>query len=140
MFSLGVSDHIMVAHSFADPFFGPAQRLHGATYGVELSVRTPALGPHQVVMDIGALRGILRQVLATLDYTNLDEHAAFPGRSSTTERLAEFLAKSIAEEILKVPADAAPPAPATLSILLRESPVAWASFELPLGSAGGAGV
>lgn len=136
MFSLGVSDHIMVAHSFADPFFGPAQRLHGATYGVELSVRTPALGPHQVVMDIGALRGILRQVLATLDYTNLDEHAAFPGRSSTTERLAEFLAKSIAEEILKVPADAAPPAPATLSILLRESPVAWASFELPLGNAG----
>lgn len=135
MFSLGVSDHIMVAHSFADPFFGPAQRLHGATYGVELSVRTPALGPHHVVMDIGALRDILRRVLASLDYTNLDEHAAFPGRTSTTERLAEFLAKSVAQELLKVPPDAAPPAPATLTVLLRESPVAWASYELELGAA-----
>jgi 6-pyruvoyltetrahydropterin/6-carboxytetrahydropterin synthase len=138
MFSLGVSDHIMVAHSFADPFFGPAQRLHGATYGVELTVRTPALGPHHVVMDIGALRDILRRVLSSLDYTNLDEHAAFPGRTSTTERLAQYLATSIAQEIAEVPADAAPPAPATLSVLLRESPVAWASFELPISSAGAA--
>jgi 6-pyruvoyltetrahydropterin/6-carboxytetrahydropterin synthase len=138
MFSLGVSDHIMVAHSFADPFFGPAQRLHGATYGVELTVRTPALGPHHVVMDIGKLRDILRQVLATLDYTNLDEHAAFPGRTSTTERLAEFLAKSVAKLLVQVPPDAAPPAPATLSVLLRESPVAWASYELALPASGAA--
>ena len=136
MFSLGVSDHIMVAHSFADPFFGPAQRLHGATYGVELTVRTPELGPHHVVMDIGKLRDILRQVLAKLDYTNLDEHTAFPGRTSTTERLAEFLANSVADLLVQVPADAAPPAPATLSVLLRESPVAWASYELALPAAG----
>ena len=138
MFSLGVSDHIMIAHSFADPFFGPAQRLHGATYGVELTVRTPTLGPHQVVMDIGAMRDILRQVLSTLDYTNLDEHAAFPGRTSTTERLAEFLAKTIANELRKVAPDAAPPAPATLSVLLRESPVAWATYELAIPAAGAA--
>lgn len=138
MFSLGVSDHIMIAHSFADPFFGPAQRLHGATYGVEVTIRTPALGPHHVVMDIGALRGILRQVLSTLDYTNLDEHAAFPGRTSTTERLAEFLAKTIAKELANVPADAAPPAPATLSVSLRESPVAWATYELTIPEAGAA--
>ena len=138
MFSLGVSDHIMVAHSFADPFFGPAQRLHGATYGVELTVRTPALGPHHVVMDIGALRDILRRVLANLDYTNLDDHPAFPGRTSTTERLAQYLATTIAQEIAKVPADAAPPAPATVSVLLRESPVAWGSFETPIGGAGAA--
>jgi 6-pyruvoyltetrahydropterin/6-carboxytetrahydropterin synthase len=138
MFSLGVSDHIMVAHSFADPFFGPAQRLHGATYGVELTVRTSALGPHHVVMDIGKMRDILRQVLATLDYTNLDEHAAFPGRTSTTERLAEFLAKSVAKLLAQVPPDAAPPAPATLTVLLRESPVAWASYELALPTSGAA--
>ena len=136
MFSLGVSDHIMIAHSFADPFFGPAQRLHGATYGVELSVRTQALGPHHVVMDIGKLREVLREVLATLDYSNLDEHAAFPGRTSTTERLAEFLAKSVASLLLQVPPDAAPPAPATLTVLLRESPVAWASYELSLPTSG----
>jgi 6-pyruvoyltetrahydropterin/6-carboxytetrahydropterin synthase len=139
MFSLGVSDHVMVAHSFADPFFGPAQRLHGATYGVELTVRTPSLGPHHVVMDIGALRGILRQVLATLDYSNLDEHAAFPDRTSTTERLAEFVANSVAQELLKVPADGAPPAPATVSVVLRESPVAWASYEVALGEGAGGG-
>jgi 6-pyruvoyltetrahydropterin/6-carboxytetrahydropterin synthase len=138
MFTLSVSDHIMVAHSFADPFFGPAQRLHGATYSVELTVRAPQLGPHHVVMDIGAMRAILRRVLSTLDYTNLDDHMAFLGRTSTTERLAEYLAKSIAKEITKVPADAAPPPPATLCVLLRESPVAWASFELPLGATGGA--
>jgi 6-pyruvoyltetrahydropterin/6-carboxytetrahydropterin synthase len=133
MFSLGVSDHVMIAHSFADPFFGPAQRLHGATYGVELTVRTPHLGPHQVVMDIGALRDILRRVLAELDYSNLDEHAAFPGRTSTTERIAQHVAERAAAEIAKVPAEGAPPAPASLSVLLRESPVAWASFELALG-------
>jgi 6-pyruvoyltetrahydropterin/6-carboxytetrahydropterin synthase len=132
MFSLSVTDHIMVAHSFADPFFGPAQRLHGATYSVELTVRTPALGPHHVVMDIGAMRSILREVLAALDYTNLDEHPAFPNRTSTTERLAEYLAHAVGKEIAAVPPDAAPPAPATLSLLLRESPVAWASFELAL--------
>lgn len=140
MFSLGVSDHIMVAHSFADPFFGPAQRLHGATYGVELTVRTPTLGPHHVVMDIGALRQILRQLLSALDYSNLDEHPAFPDRTSTTERLAEFLAKSIAQELRKVPADAAPPAPATVSVLLRESPVAWASYDVTLGAVAGGSV
>ena len=138
MFSLGVSDHIMVAHSFADPFFGPAQRLHGATYAVELTVKTAALGPHHVVMDIGALRDILRRTLASLDYSNLDEHPAFPGRTSTTERLAEYLAKRSAREIAQLPADAAPPAPATLCVLLRESPVAWASFEIALSEAVGA--
>ncbi len=132
MFSLGVSDHIMIAHSFADPFFGPAQRLHGATYSVELTLQTASLGPHHVVMDIGALRSILRQVLSTLDYMNLDEHAAFPNRTSTTERLAQYLAQRLARELQSVPADAAPPRPAKLSVLLRESPVAWASYELSL--------
>jgi 6-pyruvoyl-tetrahydropterin synthase len=134
MFTLGVSDHIMIAHSFADPFFGPAQRLHGATYGVELTVQTASLGPHHVVMDIGAMRDILRRVLATLDYSNLDEHDAFPGRTSTTERLAEYLARSVAGELTKVPPDAAPPRPAKVCVLLRESPVAWASFEVALAA------
>ena len=132
MFSLGVSDHIMIAHSFADPFFGPAQRLHGATYGVELEIRTQVLGPHHVVMDIGALRGVLRRVLSEIDYTNLDEHQAFPDRTSTTERLAEHLANRIATELSELPPDAAPPAPASLALRLRESPVAWASFERAL--------
>jgi 6-pyruvoyltetrahydropterin/6-carboxytetrahydropterin synthase len=138
MFALGVSDHIMIAHSFADPFFGPAQRLHGATYAVELTVNAPTLNPHHVVMDIGALRDCLRRVLGPLDYTNLDEHPAFPDRTSTTERLAEYLVHAIAKEVAQLPLDAAPPKPARLCVLLRESPVAWASCELTLAAADGA--
>ena len=74
MFSVGVSDHVMIAHSFADPTFGPAQRLHGATYAVEAEVRAPSLNAHHVVMDIGAMRSLLRRVLDELDYRNLDDH------------------------------------------------------------------
>jgi 6-pyruvoyl-tetrahydropterin synthase len=132
MFALAVSDHIMIAHSFADPFFGPAQRLHGATFAVEVEVRAVALGVHQVVMDIGALRSILRGALDTLDYGNLDDHPAFPRRTSTTERLAEHIAELVAARLSELPADAAPCLPAALCVRLRESPVAWASFERPL--------
>lgn len=132
MFSLGVSDHIMIAHSFADPFFGPAQRLHGATYSVELELRTPGLGPHQVVMDIGALRDILRRVLAELDYQNLDEHPAFAGLLSTTERVAEHLVNRVASELAKLPFDAAPMPGGLLRAVVRESPVAYAAYERSL--------
>lgn len=132
MFAVGVSDHILVAHSFADPFFGPAQRLHGATYAVEVEVSSATLGPHQVVMDIGALARVVRGVLATFDYQNLDDHPAFPGRTSTSERVAEEVARAVADGIAGLPADAAPPRPARLRIVLRESPVAWVSVERAL--------
>jgi 6-pyruvoyl-tetrahydropterin synthase len=134
MFTLGVSDHVMIAHSFADRFFGPAQKLHGATYAVEVEVVTASLGPHQVVMDIGALRTALRSALDTLDYSNLDDHPAFPGRTSTTERIAEHVADLLVAKLVELPPDAAPPAPATLRVRLRESPVAWATFERPLSA------
>ncbi|HEY8039579.1 MAG TPA: 6-carboxytetrahydropterin synthase [Polyangiaceae bacterium] len=129
MFTLGVSDHVMVAHSFGDPFFGPAQRVHGATYAVDLEVRVPALGKHHVVMDIGALRALLRRVLEGIDYGNLDEHAAFPGRTSTTERVAEWIANRAAEELARLDRDAAPVRGATLRVVVRESPVAYVVFE-----------
>lgn len=132
MFSVGVSDHVMIAHSFADPTFGPAQRLHGATYAVEAEVRTPALNEHHVVMDIGAMRSILRRALEAFDYTNLDEHPAFPGRTSTTERVAEHVANELANAFAALPADARATSGATLRVLLRESPVAFASFERAL--------
>jgi 6-pyruvoyltetrahydropterin/6-carboxytetrahydropterin synthase len=132
MFSVGVSDHTMIAHSFADPSFGPAQRLHGATYGVEVEITASELTPHHVVMDIGALRAALRAVLAELDYRNLDEHPAFPGRTSTTERVAEYIALEIVRHVGALPADQRPPAGANLRVVLRESPVAWAAFERTL--------
>ncbi|SRR5258706_4975807 len=132
MWSLGVTDHVMIAHSFADPFFGPAQRMHGATYTVELELRAPTLGTHHVVMDIGALRSLLRRTLDDLDYQNLDDHPGFPGRTSTTERVAEHVAKRVAEEIRRLEGDAAPVHGCSLRVLLRESPVAWAAFECPV--------
>jgi 6-pyruvoyltetrahydropterin/6-carboxytetrahydropterin synthase len=132
MFSVGVSDHVMIAHSFADPTFGPAQRLHGATYAVEAEVRAPSLNVHHVVMDIGAMRSILRRVLEALDYSNLDDHPSFPGRTSTTERVAQHIGNELANAFLTLPDDAKATAGATLRVLLRESPVAFASFERAL--------
>jgi len=132
MFSVGVSDHVMIAHSFADPTFGPAQRLHGATYAVEAEVRAPALNVHHVVMDIGAMRSILRKVLDDLDYRCLDDHPAFPNRTSTTERIAEHVAGELARAFAELPEDARATKGASLRVLLRESPVAFASFERPL--------
>jgi 6-pyruvoyl-tetrahydropterin synthase len=132
MFAVSASDHVMIAHSFADPFFGPATRLHGATFAVEVEIRAPQLGPHHVVMDIGALRGALRSALETLDYRNLDDHPAFPGRTSTTERVAEHVAGLLAASIAGLPEDAAPGPGAVIRVLLRESPVAYASFERAL--------
>jgi len=122
----------MVAHSFADPFFGPAQRLHGATYGVEIEVRTPVLGVHGVVMDIGALRSIVAQAVKAIDYSNLDENPAFPGRTSTTERVAAYLADVVARQIRELPDDGCPASPASLRVCLRESPTAWAAYECPI--------
>ena len=132
MFSVGVSDHMMIAHSFADPTFGPAQRLHGATYAVEIEIRAPRLNEHHVVMDIGALRAILRSAIEPLDYTNLDDHAAFPNRTSTTERVAEHLGEVVARAVAALDAHAKPVAGATMRVLLRESPVAFAAFERAL--------
>lgn len=132
MYILGVLDHVMIAHSFADAFFGPAQRLHGATYAVELELRTTQLGRHQVVMDIGALRDLLRRVLAELDYRNLDEHAAFVGQLSTTERVAEHVANQVVEELRNLDKEAAPVAGGQLRVLIRESPVAYAAYERSL--------
>ena len=129
MFTIGVSDHVMIAHSFADSFFGPAQRLHGATYAVDLEVRVPALGVHHVVMDIGALRDLLRAILSELDYRNLDEHAAFAGRLSTTERVAAHIADRACERIAALAANAAPVSGGSVRVVARESPVAYAAFE-----------
>lgn len=131
-FTVGVSDHVMIAHSFADPFFGRAQRLHGATYAVEVEITAAKLGVHHVVMDIGALRTMLRGRLERLDYSNLDDHPAFPNRTSTTERVAEHIATELARDIMGLTEDAKPVSPASLRVVLRESPVAWASCSREL--------
>lgn len=123
MYSLTVRDHIMIAHSLPDPFFGPAQALHGATLVVEATWRRAELGPQGVVMDIGAATSMLSGVLDTLRYTNLDEHPAFAGRLSTTEVIAGHISEELRDRFDTTEF-------AGLAILLREHPDAWACHDI----------
>lgn len=133
MYSLAVSDHVMIAHSFVGEIFGPAQQLHGATYAVELELRRVQLDGNGLVCDIGLALAALKAVLAELNYRNLDEAPEFRGRNTTTE----FLAGEIFRRLkARIEAGALGPgtkgAFASMRVGLRESPVAWASFEAAL--------
>jgi 6-pyruvoyltetrahydropterin/6-carboxytetrahydropterin synthase len=133
MYSLAVSDHVMIAHSFVGEIFGPAQQLHGATYAVEMEVRRAALDGNGLVCDIGLALQTLKTVLGEINYRNLDELAEFRGRNTTTEFLAAEIFRRLKTRIDKGalgPGTAG--ALAALRIVLRESPVAWAAFEGPL--------
>src|ERR1700727_1501543 len=95
MFTVCVRDHMMIAHSFSGAVFGPAQRLHGATYVVDVEFRRPELDEHGIVVDIGLAATTLHDVLAAMNYRNLDAETEFSGRNTTTE----FLAKTIFERL-----------------------------------------
>ena len=97
MFSVTVRDHMMIAHSFSGEVFGPAQRLHGATYVVDATFRRAALDADGIVVDIGRAAEELRVVLAHLTYRNLDEEPALAGFNTTTEALARLIADRLAE-------------------------------------------
>ena len=134
MYSVTVSHHLMVAHSLVGTVFGPAQRLHGATYVVEAELRREALDADGIVCDIGRALDLLKAVLADLDYRNLDELPEFRGRNTTTEFLAGEIHRRITRRIRDgalAPTDAA--AMHSLRVVLRENPVAWAAFDAPLG-------
>ncbi|MBI3709454.1 MAG: 6-carboxytetrahydropterin synthase [Proteobacteria bacterium] len=134
MFSLTVSDHLMIAHSFTGEIFGPAQRLHGATYVVEVEIRRLVLDADGLVADIGAMRRMLREVLDTLDYRNLDEEPTLVGRNTTTEFLAKLMFDRMQRKIATgTLGTAATNALAAMKVTLRESPVAWAAYEGQLG-------
>ncbi|GAA1962684.1 6-carboxytetrahydropterin synthase [Nocardioides panacihumi] len=116
----------MVAHSFTGEEFGPAQRLHGATYVVEAAFRGGALDGSGVLVDIGRAAAELRAVLADLDYRNLDESAAFAGRNSTTEVVAEVVGDALAG---RVRAGALGSGVEAIAVTLRESDIAWVTYE-----------
>ena len=129
MYSVTVRDHIMIAHSLKGPVFGPAQRLHGATYVVDLELKRSDLDPDGIVVDIGRAGDVLRHVLADLNYQNLDEVPAFTGRNTTTEVLARFVFDGIVTAIRR--GDLGPGAGGIeqIRITLQESHVAAASYE-----------
>ena len=132
MFSVTVRDHMMVAHSLHGEIFGPAQRLHGATYIVDATFRRASLDENSIVVDIGRAAELLREVVGDLSYRNLDEDAAFTGTNTTTEALAQVIANRIAEGIQAVVLVEGALDLASITVTLHESHVAWASYERPL--------
>lgn len=133
MYSLTVSDHIMIAHSFSGEIFGPAQQLHGATYAVEVEFRRAALDGDGLVCDIGRALQVLREVLADLNYRNLDELPELKGRNTTTEFMAGEIARRLQARIAAGALGAGTAeALVSMRVVLRESPLAWASFETSL--------
>jgi 6-pyruvoyl-tetrahydropterin synthase len=126
VFSVTVRDHVMVAHSFSGEVFGPAQRLHGATYVVDATFRGPDLGADGILVDIGRAAQQLHEVLAEVNYRNLDDEDTFAGTNTSTEALARWVADRLADRFS--PSDG----PTGLVVTLHESHVAWASYERPL--------
>lgn len=129
MFTVTVRDRVMVAHSFRGEVFGPAQRLHGATFVVDASFRGQRLDPDGVLVDIGRASEEVRAVLAELDYRNLDDVAAFTGRNSTTEVVAREVADRLADRVRAGALGDAADRLAAIRVTLHESDVAWASYE-----------
>ena len=132
MFTVTVRDHVMIAHSFRGEVFGPAQALHGATYVVDASFRGEQLDPDGIVVDIGRASAELRDVLATLNYRNLDEDPAFAGRNTTTEVVAKEIADRLAERVHAGALGDAARRLAGIAVSLRESHIASASYERAL--------
>jgi 6-pyruvoyl-tetrahydropterin synthase len=132
VFSVTVRDHMMIAHSFHGEVFGPAQRLHGATYVVDATFRRPALDEDNIVVDIGAAAQELHAVLAELTYRNLDDEAAFTGMNTSTEALARAVADRLAERVHAGALGQGARGLEGLVVTLHESHVAWASYERPL--------
>ncbi len=140
MYTVNVRDHFMIAHSFRGEVFGPAQRMHGATYVVDLALRRETLDADGVVVDIGLATQVLREELARLNFRNLDETPEFAGRNTTTEFLARVLFDRLAARIAAgaMGAQALPsahgPGLRQMRVTLHESHVAWASYEGDLGA------
>src|SRR5690242_11998650 len=131
MYSITVSHHFMVAHSLAGAVFGPAQGLHGATYVVEAELRREGLDADGIVCDIGRAIDLLKAVLADFDYRNLDVVAEFRGRNTTTEFLAGEIHRRLAARIRA--GELGDGGITSLRVVLRETPVAWAAYDAPLG-------
>jgi len=129
MFTVTVRDHVMIAHSFSGALFGPAQRLHGATYVVDVEFRAPELDPNGVVLDIGAAHDALKDALAPWAYQNLDDLDEFQGKNTTTEFLAKALYDKLAARIRSGELGRAPGEITGLKVVFNESHVAAAGYE-----------
>ena len=132
MFSVTVRDHMMIAHSFEGEVFGPAQRLHGATFVVDATFRREALDSDNIVVDIGLAAEVLRDVVGALSYRNLDDEPAFAGMNTSTEALAQVVADRLAERVHAGGLGDSARQLSGIAVTLHESHIAWASYERPL--------
>ena len=132
MFSVTVRDHMMIAHSFRGEVFGPAQALHGATYIVDATFRRATLDADNVVVDIGRAAEELHAVVGGLSYRNLDDEAAFAGVNTTTEMLAQVVADRLVERVRAGGLGEGAWGLTGIAVTLRESHLAWASYERAL--------
>ena len=132
MFSVTIRDHVMIAHSLQGEVFGPAQRLHGATYVVDATFRRATLDADGIVVDIGRATEVLGAVLAEFGYRNLDDEAEFAGMNTTTEALARVIADRLADRARAGALGDGGLELDGLVVTLHESHVAWASYERPL--------
>jgi len=129
VYSLNVRDHFMIAHSLSGEAFGPAQRLHGATYVVDATFRRPELDANGLVVDIGLASEQLKIVLASFNYSNLDDNPALAGRNTTTEFLAREIFDRLAQAIRDGKLGEAARGIVSVSVTLKESHVAWGGYE-----------
>ena len=132
MFSVTVRDHMLIAHSLSGEVFGPAQRLHGATYVVDATFRRVDLDADNIVVDIGRASEALHAVVAELAYRNLDEEPALAGINTTTEALARVVADRLADRVRAGDLGDSGRGLDGLTVTLRESHVAWATYERSL--------
>lgn len=129
MFKLTVRDHFMIAHSFRGEVFGPAQRMHGATYVVDATFKRPELDEDGLVVDIGLAAQGLSAALDPLNYQNLDEVPEFDGKNTTTEFLAHEIFRRLARAVETGRLGEGARGLTAIEVTLRESHVAWASYE-----------
>ena len=129
MYALTVRDHIMIAHSFRGEIFGPAQRVHGATYLIDATFQRTELDADGLVVDIGLASDTLRSVLAEFNFRNLDDEPAFAGRNTTTEFMARVVFDRLAAAIRDGRLGEGGRGLERLKVTLHESHIAWASYE-----------
>jgi 6-pyruvoyltetrahydropterin/6-carboxytetrahydropterin synthase len=129
MYTVSVRDHFMIAHSFRGEVFGPAQKLHGATYVVDVEFRSTSLDDNGIVVDIGLATETVHRILGELNFRNLDEEPAFKGKNTTTEVLARTVFERMAAAIVKGDLGAGGRSIESMRITLNESHVAKASYE-----------
>jgi len=132
MFSVTVRDHIMIAHSFSGEVFGPAQRLHGATFVVDATFKRPELDADNIVLDIGRASEELHAICGGLSYRNLDDDPDFAGVNTSTEFLAKVIADRLADAVHAGALGEGARGLTGITVTLHESHVAWASYERDL--------